>query len=444
MPREIASHTSDRWSPLLRQACHGALVGAILLLLGAQLLDRDRALFIGEHISFGEIGFAGYLVFFVGVQSAFSTGGRFGRFPVPYRRFSLYFGGFVFCTGLSWLVTTLFIDGELADLFAVPVRLAYYFTMALFVARWVRRFGPLLVVYSFCGGIFVMFVRNYYVTMLEMLTTVPDAIPVTNFSGVLLPVSALFFALLCAYRPSLVSMVLMLVLYFSTALIYSLAAYIFMVTALPAVLIIVKNYYYSGKINGISKVLFIVIAVSAGCYVVQDRITEIDLLTENVMHKLDNVSFTDKGAAHDQSMDYRYGQFQSSLMMTYQHPLFGVGKFNWENENEKNKNWVRAHHRNDNPHNALVQVLSMYGIPACVLFVAAILHVFRRLLAIRLMGGWTWVVFVLSTAATFIGSACVMDSFLVTYYFYFYAGVVLGIGSLVQQASRGLGRELAC
>ena len=404
---------------------HKGIIAIIVSLLGAALLDRDRVLFAGESINIGEILFGIYLLAYLLFKLA-SNPHSLIKFNVPYKDFSFPFLLFVAWTGLSWAINTIFIDGELHDLFGVTFRLGYYYVMLLFIAQWVRRYNPQTVIYPFCGSVLLFFFMNYRSAFIEA-ATLPHAINVTNFSGIMLPVCSLYFALLYCFKRSILTLLLAMISYWAAILVYSLGAYVSMAMALPVLIVIVNDYWKSKKYHRFVKYATAVGVIICAFYVINNFPSEIEIIKQFINNKINNLSFTEEGQQGDQSMDYRIGHFQSSLAMVAMNPLFGVGEFNWERENDKNAEWVRAYVANDNPHNAFAQVFSMYGIPAFIFFVWSIYAVFKKLFALRLLLKWKWKLFVSFTAITFIGGANTMSPFFNTYYFLIFAGVVFGI-----------------
>jgi O-antigen ligase len=406
---------------------HKFIISATMVLLGAALLDKDRVYFVYNVLSYGEVMLVLYILVYCFVM--YYRGENLNMvITLPLKYYSFCFLFFVGWTGISWAINTVFIDGEIHDFFGITVRLAFYYAMTLFVAMWVRRYGPSLIVYPFCGGVFLMFVNNY-VNAAMVVGTLPLVIPLTNFSGVLLPVLAMYFALSHLHKPDMVSFLSMLLTYASTILIYSLGAYGFMLTGFPVIWFVWRNYLSSLKTSFVYKMIIYGLMLYCGMYVSVNYNDESVMIIENVSRKYENISFTDTGAQEDQSMDYRIGQLQSSMRMAIENPLFGVGEYNWESENEKNKDWVKAHHTNDNPHNSFAQVVSMYGVPALVFYLFSIYFVFREFYMIHLSTRKMRLLLTVSMVATFLGTAVVMDSFFVTYYFYVFAGIIYGIGS---------------
>lgn len=404
---------------------HKVIIIGMLFLLGAALLDRDKLLYAGERLRYGEILFGIYMLISVVSKKAFARRLELITSFLQ-KKYSYYFIAFIIWTGLSWAVNTVFIDGDIYDLFGVTIRLLFYFLMTLYIAGWVKSYGVNIVVYPFCIGVLSMFCINYSVTVLEILT-VPAEIPVTNFSAVMLPVCALYFVLSYFYKPCAITWILIIISYFATALVYSLGGYVFMAFGLPLIILAIKHFYSTKQIGRYKKTIASLFLLVIIVFVVNKFAPAFEVIYGNIEKKISNVLVFDDPSGNYRSFDYRWGHFISSMSMTIHNPMFGVGKHNWELENEKNKDWIKAHHTNDNPHNAIAQILSMYGVPAFIFFAITIYLVFRQLYYLKLSNKISWIFIVLSSLFVFIGTANVMDSFFNTYYFYFYAGIVFGI-----------------
>lgn len=397
----------------------------MMFIFGASLLDKKGTIFspIARRISYADILFLFYFFasFIVYLEKS-------SKWLIVYSKSQRYFLLMLFAfslwTGLSWLITTATLEGQLRDFFGIPVRLAYYGIISIFVTKWAKKYGINVIVFPFCIGILGMFYFNFFSKAI-MISDFPIAIQNNDFSGLLLPVVSLYFSLSILSKPGYVSLALCFVSYCSTVLVYSLGGYILMIMALPAVLI---SFWYCYSIKGRmlkGKFIFIVVTIGIGLSVVFGLKPNQETITNRIKAKIANLPFSSN---HIHSGDVRWGHFLSSLEITSRNPLFGVGEYNWENENAKNKSLVGdAYRLNENPHNAIAQIFSMFGIPAGVLFGLCLCLWFIALYRIKLLKGIKWIIWVGAVVCVFFASANLMDAIFTTYYFYFFAALIFSI-----------------
>lgn len=401
----------------------------ILFLLGAKTLDKNHMLSVGQMISYGEILFL--LYFFIAILKMLRSDSASWLFVSQHhKRFTLYLTMFALWTGLSWSVNTVTMGGDLNDLFGMTARILFYGFMSVFVAIWVEKYGPALVAVPFCLGVLAIFFYNFSTAALAMsIIGVPQALPENNFSGVMLPISALYLALVGMASPGIIPLLLMCVCYASTVLVYSLGAYLFLILGFPAVALSIHAFFVEKKVAKVKRALAFAVLFFAVAAAAVKLGSAYETVRVRIGNKFANIPLTEKAKGRVQSGDIRRGFFLSSLVITRNNPLFGVGEYNWREANLKNKDWLgEVFYEHKNPHNAFAQILSMFGIPAFVLFVLCLYAAFRRLYAERLRGGAAWGIFVLSSSLVFLATGNVMDSIFTTTYFYFYAALIFGIG----------------
>lgn len=400
----------------------------ILFLLGAKLLDRDHLLSVGRRISYGEMLF---ILYFFGVLlkviSKNSISWLF--FSSQQKKFTYLLTCFAIWTGLSWGINTIFRNGDIMDFFGIPVRVLFYCFMSVFVARWVKRYGPNIVVIPFCIGILAMFYFNFAAGVVTLTDNeIPNVIAERNFSGVLLPVGAIFLALLVMINPTPLAFILMCFSFASTLLIYSLGGYLFVLMGFPAVLVSIYHFFINREIRMNKRFFTLAILFFLGIIIFTKFGFVFGTIFDNIEKKYNNIPFVEAARGDVQSGDYRWGFLLSSLEITMNNPMFGVGEYNWKAENLKNKEWLgKIFYDHKNPHNGLAQILSMFGIPAFLLFMSCFFITFKGLYALHAENGLKWKIFVLSSFLVFFGSANVMSTIFTTYYFYFYAAFIFGI-----------------
>lgn len=401
----------------------------MLFLLGARLLDKNGFLSpIAHRISYGDILFLIYMVFGFAININWLS--RF--FAVSSRTESMFIicvFAFALWTGLSWSVNTMFLGGNVLDFFGIPVRVAYYGVLSLFVSKWVRKYDVNILVLPFCIGILFMFYCNF-LTSAIVISNIPTEINEKNFSGVLLPICSLYFVLSLLWKPRFFTMLLLFFTYASSLLVYSLGAIILMILAIPAVWMSVRNFFLSRRIY-IHKRVLSFITLLAIFVIITSLITPyINSIIDRVSGKLHNIPGVSKDI---ESTHYRLGHFVSSAVISAKNPLFGVGEYNWENENDKNRDWLgKWYMKNDNPHNAVAQIMSMFGAPAILLFGLCFYFAFKGFYKLRLLKGMKWSLLVFSVACVFVVSANVMDAIFTTYYFYFFVALIFGIGDRIR------------
>lgn len=396
----------------------------MLFLLGARLLDNKAMLSpIAGRISYGDILFFIYLA--TSVIIYFMKSPKFK--VVRLRRQQMFFlclFAFSLWTGMSWCVNSLFRSGNILDFFGIPVRVAYYGIMSLFVVRWVREYGSNVLVMPFCIGILAMFYNNFLNAAMRV-GEIPIAINEKNFSGVLLPVCAVYFALSILCKPNLSSFVLFLLSIVSTLFVYSLGGFVLIALFLPAIWIMVRRYFGAATIKIHKKVLMVLLLLLLFVIVM----TSARPILNTIMHNIDNKIHNLPGISQKtESAHMRFGHFLSSMAISAENPLFGVGEANWQEENNKNRDWLGDWFvENDNPHNGLAQILSMFGIPAFILFAAMFYFVFKELYSLHILKGLEWKIFVASIFMVFVGIANLMSAIFTYYFFYFFASLIFGI-----------------
>lgn len=396
-----------------------------MFIFGASLLDKKGAIFspIARRISYADILF--FIYFFASFIVYLE---KSSKWLTVYSKCQKYFLLMIFAfslwTGLSWVITTVTWEGQLQDFFGIPVRLAYYAMITIFVTKWAKKYGINIILIPFCIGILGMFYFNF-LSKAIMISAIPIGIKNNDFSGLLLPIVSLYFSLSLLYKPNYVSLVLCIVSYCSTVLVYSLGGYILMVMALPAVLI---SLWYCYRIKGrmlkgkfIFAVVTIGICLSTGFGLKPYQAT----ITKHIKAKMANIPFNSESI---HSGDVRWGHFLSSMEIMSRNPLFGVGEYNWEEENSRNKSLVgEAYRQNENPHNSIAQIFSMFGIPAGIFFGLCLCSGFIALYRIKLLKGMKWIIWVGAVVFVFIASANLMDAIFTTYYYYFFAALIFSI-----------------
>src|SRR5574341_85455 len=407
---------------------HKIFVCTILFLLGARLLDNRNLFYLSDRFAYGELLFALYF-FGVILKSIHTKSVSWIFISKTQKQFTYYLIGFAIWCGLSWSINTIWRYGDIMDFFGIPVRVMFYAIMSIFVARWVKKYGPSLVVISFCCGILAIFYLNFDAMVAAMnIVGVPDRLPENNFSGVMLPVSAIFLAIAGMVNPGILTLLLMCLSFGLTSLVYSLGGFLFMIMGLPAVLLSVHNYFTSRNVGMGKRFAASAVFIVIGIFIIVNFSFAFEAIEGHIQNKINNIPFFETGQDHVQSGDIRWGFFLSSLAITANNPIFGVGEYNFQAEHWKNRGWLGdKYFDHKNPHNGLAQILSTAGIPAFYLFGVCSFITFKKLFTFRNMGGVKWKVFALSTFCVFLGTANVMATIYTTYYFYFFAGLVFGI-----------------
>jgi hypothetical protein len=412
-----------------------------MFIYGASLLDRWGMIFspIAQRISYADILFCLYLNTLFGVYVVKSSARMRIVYSKRHKYFLIILLGFAWWTGLSWVVTTLKMDGQIQDFFGITVRISYYIILSIFVTKWAKNYGINDIVTSFCAGVLTMFYFNFF-SMALTITDIPIAINVNNFSGVLLPVISVYFSLSLLCKPSYVSFVLCCLSYLSCVLVFSLGGYILMILAFPAVLLSCVHFFKmkSKRRFGFLFSSMIIIGMCLGTAF--GLKTYQNTLITRIKSKFANIPINSE---HIQSGDVRWGHFLSSMLITMRNPIFGVGEYNWERENDKNRNLLgEAYHQNENPHNAIAQIFSMFGLPAGILFGLCLYYSFVSLYRIKLLNGQKWIIWVVSVGCVFLASANLMDTIFTTYYFYFFAALVFSVETM--QNRRTSKRNVLC
>jgi len=399
----------------------------LLFLMGARLLDKEAILSpIAERVSYSDILFLIYLICW-SIYNLKQPSRPSLIYSRQQKNFFIYLFSFSFWTGMSWCVTTIFRKGYIPDFFGIPVRIAIYGIMALFVAKWVKEYGPNIFVAPFCIGILTMFYFNFFSSAMTVLR-VPESIAEKNFSGVLLPTCAIYLSLSFLCRPSFWALFLLLLAVISTTLVYSLGGVVLAVLFLPVAWIIVKQYFLGSGVRFFRKLVALLLIISVPLILKANSAIQPHLgtVTTNVEQKIENAPGISK--SHTESGDERFGFFLSSIVIAYRNPIFGVGEADWQEENDKNQDWLGVLYlESDNPHNAIAEMISMFGIPSLFLFAAAFYFVFKELYLLHMLKGVKWKVFVISIFLIFGGIANLMDAIFTSYFFYFFASLVFGI-----------------
>jgi hypothetical protein len=409
------------------------LICVLLFLLGAKLLDPDDELLsIGKRISYGEILFCIYM--FIMVLKALHRNSISWLFLSGTQKIFIYvLMCFTVWTALSWCINTVLHDGEIMDFFGIPVRVLFYCAMSVFVARWVYRYGPATIVLSYCSGIFAMFCYNF-ISLFIKTGSVPAGITNNTFSAVLLPSSAVYLALAGMISPGILSLLLMCAVFASTLLVYSLSGLLYLFLGLPAILISIHDFFIRKEVGKSKRIIAVLILSLAVLTVVSRFGFAFEGLIQNIHNKINNIPFSETAKYDVQSGDERWGLALSAFMISLKNPFFGVGEYNFRAENYKNKDWIGEKFLDHkNPHNALAQIPSMFGIPAFLLFMASFYIAFKQLYYLRILKGSRWGIFVLSSLFVFFATANVMDAIFTTTYFYFYAAVIFGIHAILRE-----------
>lgn len=407
---------------------HKIFICIILFILGSQLLDNidGPMLLIGKRISYGEILF---ILYMFGALLKIMRENSISWLLLSHRqkKFICYLVCFAFWVGFSWAINTIFRDGDIMDFFGVPVRVLFYCFMSIFVARWVKIYGANIVVIPYCSGILTMFYYNFTTGFMD-IGGVPVGVPNNTVSAVLLPVSSLFLALTGMVNPGVLCLLLMCISFMSTFLVYSLSGLVYMFLGLPAVLVSMHNFF-SNKRVGIGKRFFMLVLLVLLATAVVDKFGfAFETIKFHVSRKLDNLPSLAESTDGSESGQQRWAIALSGLVITMKNPIFGVGEYNFRDENLKNQKWLGARFfDHKNPHNALVHILSMFGIPAFFLFAMCLYIAFKQLYDLRIKRWRKWKIFVLSSIFVFIATANVVDSIFTTTYFYFYAALIFGI-----------------
>ncbi len=412
-------------------------IGLMFFLLGAHLLDKGGRILspIANRFSYGDILFVLYLI-----GSYILNLNRTSKWLVVYSKrqemFYIFLFAFSLCTGISWCVTSLLQKGYILDFFGISTRIAYYGLMSLFATKWIKKYGLNILILPFCLGIVSMFYFNFLRSALPIFT-IPTEIAEKNFSGVLLPVCAIYLAISILDMPRLSNLLLFCFTFLSTLLVYSLGGIVLLILSLPAVWIMLRYYFAKPIIKYDKKVfsLFILLLIVIGLFLSPMS----DTVTHRIVAKFHNIPGISK--EETESAHLRWGHFISSIYITLKNPLFGVGEANWQEENDKNIDLVgKWYIQNENPHNAIAQIPSMFGIPAFIFFAICFYLVFKALYELKLLKGLKWKIFVFSVFMVFFGSANLMDSIFTTFYFYFFASIVFGIKAR-QLTKNGEGRN---
>lgn len=418
---------------------HKVFICTILFLLGAKLLDKWGIVsFLENRMSYGEILF---ILYMFGALLKIISSSSISWLFISYRqkKFTYYLACFALWTGLAWSINTIFRDGDIMDFFGIPVRVLFYCLMSVFVARWVKEYGPNLIVLSFCSGILAIFYYNFTILVTDIGRVPVGGVSENTFSAVLLPVSAMFLALTGMTNPGVLSLLLMCISFLSTFLVYSLGGLLYMLVGLPAMLLSMQNFFINSRVGIVKRIFALVFLFLIVIYIINNFGFAFEAISINVKNKINNIPFVEAAQGGGQSADYRWGVFLSSLVITVNNPLFGVGEYNFRAENMKNMEWLGdKFFDHKNPHNAAAQMLSMFGIPAFFLFSICFYIAFKQLYRLRIKSGLKWKIFVFSSLFVFLATANLMDAIFTSTYFYFYAALIFGIegrnGQLLKDA----------
>jgi len=403
----------------------------ILLIEGAALLDKNRYLYVFyNRVNYGDILYAVY----AGIQLAFLK--QKNSKPIKLHSFFFLIYSLAFWTAASWGIHFILGNEAIENLLGVPLRLIFYATFAFSASQWVRKYGSEVIGIPYCIGIISMLLYNLISSGLT-INYVPAEIPENNFSGLLMPVCCAYIGMVFLTKPGLILYALILISYLLTFFVYSLGGYLMALVLLPALWIVSKQVYF----KYISKFLILKIALLLLAIVLlKTSFAPNNILLDNKMrigNKINNL--TPMPYDENSGTLKRYGHICSSLIIGIQNPVFGVGELRWEEENAKNETWLGWNYlENDNPHNAFLQLFSMFGLPALILFVLIFITAAKEIYSLNLLQRNQWTILSISIIVMFFLSGNLMGDMFLTHYFYLYGALVIGTKERLNHLKAGI------
>ena len=195
---------------------------------------------------------------------------------------------------------------------------------------------------------------------------------------------------------------------------------------LPALWIMSKQVYlkYISRLLAL-KIAALLIAIFLFKASLAGNVDILNNVMMRIHNKINNVS--QMSSFENSGILKRYGHILSSLKIGIQNPVFGVGEVRWQQENAKNEIWLGSDYlENDNPHNAFLQLFSMFGLPALIIFVLIFITVAKEIYSLNLLQRNQWTILSISIIVMFFLSGNLMGDMFLTTYFYLYGGLVIG------------------
>lgn len=337
-----------------------------------------------------------------------------------------------FWIGLSWFVNTISYDGQLVDLFGVSARILFYLFVTRILYLWLVEYGSLCTMIPYCTGILLMGCYNYFSTSFETNQLIPAGITNNTFTSILFPYISFIFAVTAIEYNSRFSALLSICSFLFSFLLYSLSAMIYLALLAPLIIMMACNFIRDNNITFISIlcllgiVIFIAFNENAMFFFFEN-------LSNNIYNKIANIPQLDENNL--QSGDQRLALLLSSIIISLDHPIFGVGEYNFREFNLNNYKILGGFFfDHKNPHNSFAELLAWFGWPAFFIFISQMRYFFKKTeLLIRcfeLPKYFSYLILLF-----FVSTGLVMDGLYKTTYFYFASAYIFFIAHKGQDSA---------
>jgi hypothetical protein len=314
---------------------------------------------------------------------------------------------------------------ELSDVFEM-CRPAYYLSIVFTIAFCVRTgmLGRLCL--SFASGILVAAIANF-VTAITMLDDGGNGLFILmnpNVVGNMLAVALLFLSLAFLDGYFLSSFFAICLATALSLVSYSKGAWLMGLLGLACVALAYRQTRLASSWHRSVVVALTWTAIATACVLAVANISTIQEIGRDKLSQ----SFTDDMYRSDSTVNLRRGQILSSLRISGQNPVLGVGVTNWEAENNRNEYWLNDLFLvNDNPHSGFFYILSGMGFPALCTFAAIMVFPVSLLGASISLTPLRRRAYMTLMAALLVLSGNVMLQILSHYFFWLLCGVAFGL-----------------
>lgn len=360
-----------------------------LLALGLTMLDdNERSSFINSAIGLKKYAFSVlFLFFWVSLSSTFNA----------------------FTYGL-----------EANDIVEI-VRYLYYLLLIIYISQCVEKYG-LSVLIAFCVGILISGFAAYVNPKNDdVLGSVMLWNP--NVIGNMLALGIFFSSLLMLDGRVFISSFFVAAFLILAAFSFSKGTWIMCVLGLVCMYLaaIGMNNFRTKKVAKMALSIFVFFVV----FVVIEFHEQIYAIYEF------KIATTQIGssAAEGGTSAARFGFVLASLRMVIENPLLGVGISNYEKAYSDLEAYLGNYYwPTDNPHSAWLYVLACIGIPALISFTGIFSWVFADLGRVIPIRDKARRIYLFCSASIFFLSGAVMLQIITGYFFWFFIGVVSGMG----------------
>lgn len=334
---------------------------------------------------------------------------------------------FVGASLLSVLVNAFGLGSGYKDLLKA-VRPLYYLVCILFIARTIAMYGVSRILTSFLAGILIsglanfIFVSSHNWVHVENLVVLYKSNVMGNLLGIGFALAGLLILEGGLFR-SLLFSVSFLVL---GVLTYSKGVWLMLLLSLPG--LFAASGWMVIRTSGGSRrwrkttILLMLIGIVAMA-IVSPKIEQL------VKFKLSTTQLGDT-AQEGGTLAARWGFAIASVEIAKQHPLFGVGVSNFGAAYDSLKDFLGpSYWPTDNPHSALLYVLSCLGMPALLLYLCILAYPFQVLWKKLSFGGVRRLLVVGALAAVFLISAMTQVEILSQRFFWFFTAIAIGMRS---------------